>query len=108
VASGKDAEANTIYYGTDSYWWMPDSNPRSYDSEPPSGGSHLDCTRVMGPPPRLQATGRPQTDCWLSHKRWYAVLHTFDVAGHHLESRIQHTGTNDQHGWPSDASCRDI
>ncbi|MDX2294175.1 MULTISPECIES: hypothetical protein [Streptomyces] len=27
------------------------------------------------------------------HKRWYAVLHRFDAAGRHLESRIESTGT---------------
>ncbi|MFI7463157.1 hypothetical protein [Nonomuraea sp. NPDC049646] len=26
------------------------------------------------------------TDDWQKHKRWYAVLHTFDAAGHHLGS----------------------
>lgn len=34
---------------------------------------------------------------WPSHKRWYAVLHTFDAAGHHLNSRIEHTGAEDRH-----------
>jgi hypothetical protein len=30
---------------------------------------------------------------WESQKRWYAVLHQFDGAGRHLDSRIQFTGT---------------
>src|SRR5690606_3215127 len=33
---------------------------------------------------------------WPSHQRWYAVLHTFDAAGHHLNSRIEHTGAEDR------------
>ncbi|GAA3526571.1 hypothetical protein GCM10022419_001590 [Nonomuraea rosea] len=41
--------------------------------------------------------GYTATDDWLSHKRWYAVLHTFDTTGHHLGSRIEHTGTDDHH-----------
>ncbi|MFD8011105.1 hypothetical protein [Streptomyces sp. NPDC058955] len=32
-------------------------------------------------------------DDWRLHKRWYAVLHRFDAAGRHLESRIESTGT---------------
>lgn len=31
-------------------------------------------------------------DDWQSQKRWYAVLHQFDGAGQHLDSRIQFTG----------------
>jgi hypothetical protein len=30
---------------------------------------------------------------WESQKRWYPVLHQFDGAGRHLDSRIQFTGT---------------
>ncbi|MFJ6793742.1 hypothetical protein [Streptomyces sp. NPDC091268] len=30
---------------------------------------------------------------WQSHKRWCAVLHRFDGAGRHLDSRLQFTGT---------------
>ncbi|GAA3024445.1 hypothetical protein GCM10020229_39650 [Kitasatospora albolonga] len=30
---------------------------------------------------------------WQSRKRWYSVLHRFDEAGRHLDSRIQFTGT---------------
>ncbi|MEU7001577.1 hypothetical protein [Nonomuraea sp. NPDC046570] len=37
------------------------------------------------------------TDDWLSHKRWYALLHTFDAADCHLNSRIERTGTDDRH-----------
>ncbi|MEW2121154.1 hypothetical protein AB0945_39660 [Streptomyces sp. NPDC005474] len=32
-------------------------------------------------------------DEWQSQKRWCAVLHRFDGAGRHLDSRIQFTGT---------------
>ncbi|MFD7630724.1 hypothetical protein ACFV7Q_32675 [Streptomyces sp. NPDC059851] len=32
-------------------------------------------------------------DDWQSHKRWCAVLHRFNEAGKHLDSRIQFTGT---------------
>ncbi|MFJ9774386.1 hypothetical protein ACIRVF_24645 [Kitasatospora sp. NPDC101157] len=32
-------------------------------------------------------------DDWQSQKRWCAVLHRFDEAGNHLDSRIQFTGT---------------
>lgn len=41
--------------------------------------------------------GYTRTDDWRTHKRWYAVLHTFDAAGHHLDSRIEHTGAEDDH-----------
>jgi hypothetical protein len=41
--------------------------------------------------------GYAHTDDWGSHKRWYAVLHTFDAAGHHLESRVEHTGADNDH-----------
>jgi hypothetical protein len=33
-------------------------------------------------------------DDWQTHKRWCAVLHQFDGAGRHLESRIQFTGSS--------------
>ncbi|MFJ7907351.1 hypothetical protein [Kitasatospora sp. NPDC096204] len=32
-------------------------------------------------------------DDWQPQKRWYAVLHRFDEAGRHLDSRIRSTGT---------------
>ncbi|MGW9032759.1 hypothetical protein ACWGQ5_54335, partial [Streptomyces sp. NPDC055722] len=32
-------------------------------------------------------------DDWQSQKRWCAVLHQFDGAGRHLDSRVQFTGT---------------
>ncbi|MFJ9693892.1 hypothetical protein [Kitasatospora sp. NPDC101183] len=32
-------------------------------------------------------------DDWASVKRWHAVLHRFDEAGRHLDSRIEATGT---------------
>ncbi|MGW6416731.1 hypothetical protein [Streptomyces sp. NPDC055055] len=32
-------------------------------------------------------------DDWQSQKRWCAVLHRFDEAGRHLDSRIQFTGS---------------
>ncbi|MFD0411227.1 hypothetical protein [Kitasatospora sp. NPDC127116] len=32
-------------------------------------------------------------DDWQAVKRWHAVLHRFDEAGHHLGSRIESTGT---------------
>ncbi|MEU4271067.1 hypothetical protein [Streptomyces sp. NPDC026092] len=35
----------------------------------------------------------PLGDDWQSQKRWCAVLHRFDGAGRHLDSRIQFTGT---------------
>ncbi|MFI7690728.1 hypothetical protein ACIBQ6_16775 [Nonomuraea sp. NPDC049655] len=41
--------------------------------------------------------GSTHTDDWPKHKRWYAVLHTFDAAGHHLGSRIEHTDADDDH-----------
>ncbi|MDP9841477.1 hypothetical protein [Streptosporangium lutulentum] len=37
------------------------------------------------------------TDDWPAHRRRHAVLHTFDAAGHHLDSRIECTGTDDNH-----------
>ncbi|MEV4370632.1 hypothetical protein AB0J71_26425 [Nonomuraea sp. NPDC049637] len=37
------------------------------------------------------------SDDWPRRKRWYAVLHTFDAAGHHLGSCIEHTGADDVH-----------
>ncbi|MGS2645768.1 hypothetical protein [Streptosporangium sp. LJ11] len=37
------------------------------------------------------------TDDWPAHQRWHAVLHTFDAAGHHLDSRIERAGTDDHH-----------
>ncbi|MET8981100.1 hypothetical protein ABZX85_36450 [Streptomyces sp. NPDC004539] len=33
------------------------------------------------------------SDDWQAKKRWCAVLHRFDEAGRHLDSRIQFTGT---------------
>lgn len=33
------------------------------------------------------------SDDWQAEKRWCAVLHQFDEAGGHLDSRIQFTGT---------------
>ncbi|MFJ2861933.1 hypothetical protein [Kitasatospora sp. NPDC087314] len=30
---------------------------------------------------------------WPAQKRWYAILHRFDDAGRHLDSRIRSTGT---------------
>ncbi|CAM5426015.1 hypothetical protein SAVIM338S_02392 [Streptomyces avidinii] len=32
-------------------------------------------------------------DDWQPQKRWYAVLHQFDDAGRHVDSRIEFTGT---------------
>ncbi|MFG2820614.1 hypothetical protein ACGFX4_14450 [Kitasatospora sp. NPDC048365] len=32
-------------------------------------------------------------DDWPAHKRWHAILHRFDHAGRHLDSRIEFTGT---------------
>ncbi|WP_214318522.1 hypothetical protein [Nonomuraea sediminis] len=41
--------------------------------------------------------GYTHTSDWQAHKRWYAVLHTFDADGHHLGSRIERTGTDADH-----------
>lgn len=36
----------------------------------------------------------PLPEDWPTHKRWYAVLHTFDQAGQHLKSDIWFAGTS--------------
>lgn len=48
--------------------------------------------------------GYTHTDDWRAHKRWYAVLHTFDAAGHHSGSRIERTGADDNYRAAVDAA----
>jgi formate hydrogenlyase regulatory protein HycA len=35
----------------------------------------------------------PLPDDWQVHKRWYAVLHTFDATGNHLNTEVSYAGT---------------
>ncbi|MGI5162509.1 hypothetical protein [Microbispora sp. CA-102843] len=58
---------------------------------------HWDGGQFLGSVVAAFPKGYTHTDDWLSHKRWYAVLHTFDAAGHHVGSRIERTGTDDHH-----------
>lgn len=52
------------------------------------GGQFLGSVVAAFPAGRDFAPDRP------AHRRWYAVLHTFDAAGHHLDSRVERTGTD--------------
>ncbi|MEV4806950.1 hypothetical protein AB0K18_43735 [Nonomuraea sp. NPDC049421] len=58
---------------------------------------HWDGGQFFGSVVAAFRQGYTRTDDWLKHKRWYAVLHTFDAAGHHLDSRIKGTGAEDDH-----------
>ncbi|WP_433436997.1 hypothetical protein [Nonomuraea sp. CA-141351] len=46
------------------------------------------------------------TEDWLSHKRWYAVLHRFSPDGSYLDSRIECTGADDRHRESVDAAAQ--
>ncbi|GAA3472688.1 hypothetical protein [Nonomuraea roseola] len=63
--------------------------------------SRADSSSAPSSPPSRRVT---HTDDWPAHKRWYAVLHTFDIAGHHLDSRIERTGTDDNYQAAVDAA----
>lgn len=41
--------------------------------------------------------GYTHADDWPAHKYWYAILHTFDHDGNHLDSKIEEVGTDTEH-----------
>ncbi|MER7209980.1 hypothetical protein [Streptosporangium sp. NPDC000239] len=58
---------------------------------------HWDGGQFLGSVVAAFPNGYTVTDDWPAHKRWHAVLHTFDASGHHLGSRVERTGTDENH-----------
>ncbi|MDA0638217.1 hypothetical protein OUY22_32830 [Nonomuraea sp. MCN248] len=86
---------------------VPEIIPIGYEPEYHTGDiGHWEGGQFLGSVVAAFPEGYTHTDDWQAHKRWHAVLHTFDAAGHHLDSRIERTGTDDDH-WVAVNTARD-
>lgn len=84
---------------------VPEIIPISYEPDYHTDTiGHWEGGQFLGSVVAAFPEGYTHTDDWQAHKRWHAVLHTFDAAGHHLDSRIERTGTDDNHRAAVDAA----
>ncbi|MEV0351707.1 hypothetical protein AB0H88_38555 [Nonomuraea sp. NPDC050680] len=65
---------------------------------------HWDGGQFFGSVVAAFPRGYTHTADWPAHKRWFAVLHTFDAAGHHLDTRVEQTGTDVDHRTAADTA----
>ncbi|AQZ66198.1 unnamed protein product [[Actinomadura] parvosata subsp. kistnae] len=77
---------------------VPEVIPMSYEPDYHTGTiGHWAGGQFLGSVVAAFRQGYTRTDDWLQHKRWYAVLHTFDAEGRLLASKIECTGSEDDH-----------
>ncbi|MEV7012239.1 hypothetical protein [Streptosporangium sp. NPDC051022] len=77
---------------------VPEIIPISYEPDYRTDTiGHWEGGQFLGSVVAAFPKGYTHTDDWQTHKRWHAVLHTFNAAGHHLDSRIERTGTDDNY-----------